>query len=183
MEKNYKLVFEYGKCVIYDKNNGHRLVTTVPMTKTRLFPLKFGGDCAQLANVVVENKNWLSHIRYGHLRYPSLRLLTSVQMVHRLPKIEEEKTMREGCALGKHLGMKFPRDQAWRASYPLQLVHSDICGSVQTQSIGKNSYFLTFINDCIRMCWIYLLTSKDQAFECFNDFKTHVEKQSECVVK
>lgn len=42
MERNYKLVFYAGKCVIYDKNHGNRLVTIVPMTKNRLFPLNFG---------------------------------------------------------------------------------------------------------------------------------------------
>ena len=79
--------------------------------------------------------------------------------------------------------MNFPRGQAWRASYPIQLVHYDICGPMQIQIIGKNSYFLTFINDCIRMCWIYFLTSKDQNLKCFKEFKTHVKNQSECVVK
>lgn len=62
-------------------------------------------------------------------------------------------------------------------------MHSNICGPTQTQSVGKNSYFLTFIDDCIRICWINLLKSKDQDFEYFKEFKIHVEKQSECGVK
>lgn len=53
---------------------------------------------------------------------------------------------------------------------------------MQIQILGKN-YFLTFIDDYIRMCCIYLLTSKVEAFACFKEFKAHVEKQSEYVVK
>ena len=80
--------------------------------------------------------------------------------------------------MGKHSRSSFPKGQAWRASYPLQLVHSDICGPMQTPSIGKSVYFFTFIDDCTRMCWIYFLKHKDEAFTYFKEFKNNVEKQS-----
>jgi hypothetical protein len=38
-EKNYKVVFENQQCTIYDKNRGNRVVTVVPMSKNRMFPL------------------------------------------------------------------------------------------------------------------------------------------------
>ena len=74
MENNYKLVFDDGKCVIYDKNRGNKVVTIVPMSENKLFPLKFGSQRAALANVSIENKGWLWHLRYGHLNHSSLRL-------------------------------------------------------------------------------------------------------------
>lgn len=48
MVRNYKLVFDNVKCVIYDKNNENRLVTTITMIKNRLFPLNFGGEGGHL---------------------------------------------------------------------------------------------------------------------------------------
>lgn len=42
IEKNYKLVFDDVKCVIYDKNYGNR-VTIIPIKSNGLFPLKFVG--------------------------------------------------------------------------------------------------------------------------------------------
>lgn len=54
-------------------------------------------------------------------------------------------------------------------NHPLQLVHPDICGPMQTKSMGNNTYFLTFIDDYSRYCSIYFLKSKDQAFECFQE--------------
>lgn len=57
MENNYKLVFDDGKCVIYDKNRGNKVVTIVPMSENKLFPLKFGNQGAALANVSIENKS------------------------------------------------------------------------------------------------------------------------------
>lgn len=72
--------------VNYDKNNGNRLITSIPMTKNRLVPLKFGGEGGKLANVVAhgviaENKTRLWHLRFGHLNFGSMKLLTSHQMV------------------------------------------------------------------------------------------------------
>ena len=72
------------------------------MTKNRLFPLKFGENGANITNVAIYNKSWLWHLRYGHLNFTNLRLLTSQAMVCGMPKIEDKKNeVCEGCALGK----------------------------------------------------------------------------------
>jgi len=152
MEKNYKLVFEDRKCVIFNKNSGHKHVITIPMTRNILLPLIKLGE--QSTIFAIDDKSWLRHLRYGHLSFATLRMLVSHEMVYVLPKVQEHKEVCEGCALGKHSRSSFPRGQAWRASYPLQLVHSDISGPMQTPSIGKNLYFLTFIKDYLRMCWV-----------------------------
>ena len=146
-EKNYKVVFENQQCTIYDKNRGNRVVTVVPMSKNRMFPLMFGEHNNHLANMAYEEKSWLWHLRYGHLNFHSLKLLTSKELVYGLPKVQEQKDICEGCAKGKHAREKISKGNAWRAHYPLQLVHSDICGPMQTKSLGKSSYFITFIDD------------------------------------
>jgi hypothetical protein len=39
-----------------------------------------------------EEKSWLWHLRYGHLNFHSLKLLTSKELVYGLPKVQ--KTQR-----------------------------------------------------------------------------------------
>ena len=39
-----------------------------------------------------------------------------------------------------------------KAKELLRLVHSDVCGRVQTPSLGSGHYFLTFIDDKLDMC-------------------------------
>jgi hypothetical protein len=73
-EKNYKVVLENQQCTIYDKNRGNRVVTVVPMSKNRMFPLMFGEHNNHLANMAYEEKSWLWHLRYGHLNFHSLKL-------------------------------------------------------------------------------------------------------------
>ena len=56
-------------------------------------------------------------------------------------------------------------------------MHSNVCGPMQTQSLGGASYFLIFIDDCTRYTWVYFLRNKSEVFEYFKEFKTMVEKQ------
>ena len=65
-----------------------------------------------------------------------------------------------------------------RATQQLELVHSDICGPLETVSNGGNRYFITFIDDYSRKTWVYFLKQKSKVFGTFKDFKVYVEKQS-----
>lgn len=44
--------------------------------------------------------------------------------------------------------------------------------------VGGNRYFITFIDDFSRMCWIYLLRNKSDALHVLKKFKLLVETQS-----
>jgi hypothetical protein len=65
----------------------------------------------------------------------------------------------------------------------LELVHTDLCGPMQTDSIGGSFYFLTFIDDFSRKIWIYFLRHKSETFEKFKEFKAEAEKQSGKYIK
>ena len=47
-----------------------------------------------------------------------------------------------------------------------------------TLSYGKSRYFLTFIDDFSRYCWVFFLKLKSEVFDIFKDFKDYVEKFS-----
>ena len=42
---------------------------------------------------------------------------------------------------------------------------------------GGNKYFITFIDDCSRYCYVYLLSSKDEVVNAFKTYKAKVETQ------
>ena len=86
-------------------------------------------------------------------------------MVSSLPKLEAPvKHVCEGCILGKMQRASFPKDGSVRAERKLQLVHSDVCGPMQTPSFGKYLYFVTFIDDYSRHAWVYPLKEKSEVF-------------------
>ena len=64
-----------------------------------------------------------------------------------------------------------------RHTEPLYLIHSDICGLKSVQIRGGNKYFITFVDDYTKYCYVYLLKSKDEAIEKFGLYKNKVENQ------
>ncbi|GJZ14773.1 zinc finger, CCHC-type containing protein, partial [Tanacetum coccineum] len=65
----------------------------------------------------------------------------------------------------------------------LELIHSDLCDLHATPSLGNKKYFMTFIDDASRFCYVYLLHSKDEALDEFKVFKTEVELQQGSQIK
>ena len=65
----------------------------------------------------------------------------------------------------------------------LQLVHSDVCEPMQTESIGGQKYFMTFIHDFSRCCAVYFVKKKSEVLDKFKEFEAIVTKEcSESIV-
>ncbi|KAG8481234.1 hypothetical protein CXB51_025996 [Gossypium anomalum] len=58
-----------------------------------------------------------------------------------------------------------------RASDLLGLIHSDVCGPINTQARGGFHYFITFTDDFSRYGYVYLMRHKSEALEKFKEFK------------
>jgi transposase InsO family protein len=48
---------------------------------------------------------------------------------------------------------------------------------------GDKRYFITFIDDSTRFCYVYLLKSKDEALRYFKTYKVEAENQLERKIK
>nr|GEU61793.1 retrovirus-related Pol polyprotein from transposon TNT 1-94 [Tanacetum cinerariifolium] len=131
----------------------------------------------------LEDHSWLWHMRYGHLNFGDLKLLSSKGMVKGLDHIDYPNQVCEGCLFGKHARSSFPKESTSRAKKPLQLIHTDLCGPITPPSHGKNLYFMLFIDDYSRKTWVYFLKEKSQAFEAFKTFKAMVEKEKGLKIK
>ena len=98
-----------------------------------------------------------------------------------LPNFECNKSKCQTCVESKYA--KHPYKSVERNSNPLDLIHIDICDMKSTPSRGGKKYFITFIDDCTRYCYVYLLNSKDEAIDAFRKYKTEVENQLEKKIK
>ena len=52
-----------------------------------------------------------------------------------------------------------------------------MCDLKLVQTRGGKRYFITFIDDCTKFCFLYLIRSKDEAIENFKIFKCEVKNQ------
>ena len=115
--------------------------------------------------------------RFGHLDFCGMKLLHIKNMLKGFTLIKKPERMCEGCIFGKQHRKSFSIGKSIRACAPLEIMHSDICGPIQTSSICDFNCFLTFINDFIRKTWISFVKHKYDAFGCFRQFKAVLEKQ------
>ena len=121
---------------------------------------------------MLESSN-LWHGRLGHVNFNSLRKL--INMKH-IPNFQIDlKHKCETCVEAKLTRSSFQIIK--RYTQPLDLIHSDICDFKSIQTRGGNKYFITFIDDCTKYCYVYLLKSKDEALDKFILYKNEVENQ------
>ena len=66
---------------------------------------------------------------------------------------------------------------------PLELVPSDLCEMNGELTKGGKRYFMTFIDDCTKFYYVYLLKTKDEALHYFKVYKAEVENQLEKKIK
>ena len=92
-----------------------------------------------------------------------------------LPTIPRKRKECDACILGKHNKQCF-HDSHSRAHGKLELVHLNLCGPMPIPSTNGNKYMMPFIDDYTRMCWVYLLKNKFDAFQTYNNFHTWIEK-------
>ncbi|GJY77382.1 zinc finger, CCHC-type containing protein [Tanacetum coccineum] len=60
---------------------------------------------------------------------------------------------------------------------------NDPCDLHVTPSLGNKKYFVTFIDDASRFCYVYLLRTKHEALDKFKVFKIEVELQQGSLIK
>ena len=180
----HDLKVEFGKyqCHIKDIRNHYKTVATGSRCGG-LYKLDVCKDSHQaLASTIITTEE-LWHQRYGHINHHDLMLLQNKFMVEGLPVIKNVHLECSACALGKQHRDAFPIHQEKKQTDLLELIHTDVCGPMQTRSLGGASYFLTFIDDRSRYTWVYFIRRKGDVFEYFKEFRMMVEKQTGKCIK
>ncbi|MCO5574939.1 hypothetical protein L7F22_028734 [Adiantum nelumboides] len=182
-----RVIFEDDRCIVRDRENGYSLITTGTL-ENGLFVLdryeKQIQACIAKTKTQAMQDAELWHARFGHVGYGSLMTLQRHNMVHDLSLLEmPPRHVCEGCVLGKMHRFAFSQDGSVRATRKLQLVHSDVCGPMRTPSVGNSLYFVTFIDDFSRFCWVYPLKAKSDVFAFFQHYVSMVENETGCKVQ
>jgi Integrase core domain/GAG-pre-integrase domain len=180
MKKRYK-IFSNGRSMNLKDKTG-RMVASVEMVPNRMFKLDLNSVQERCLKVSLENNNELWHLRFRHFGYAGLKEAVRKQSVIGLPSLEFEKQFCEGCVVRKHARDSFGNAK-FQAKKPLKLIHTDICGPITHALFRGRRYFITFIHDYSRKCWVYFLKEKSEAFETFKRFKIMIEKNTWTYIK
>lgn len=95
---------------------------------------------------------WLHHFRLGH---PPFSLLKTM-----FPSIFKDVAVEnlhcEVCELAKNHRVSFPLNNN-RVSTPFSLIHTNVWGPSRTANFRGAKWFVSFIDDCTRTTWLYLM--------------------------
>ena len=70
-----------------------------------------------------------------------------------------------------------------RVSIPFALVHSDIWGPTTIPNISSSKWFVSFINDCTWVTWVFLVKQKLDVSTVFPNFYKMVKTQFRVGIK
>ena len=65
----------------------------------------------------------------------------------------------------------------------LERIHIDVCGPFSVASTARHMYYVIFVDDYSRRCWIFFMQKKSETFSKLFEFKALVEKESRKQVK
>jgi hypothetical protein len=85
-----------------------------------------------------------------------------------------QESVCNACQQAKSHQLPYPISTN-RPKAPLELIFSDVWGPA-CDSINKNKYSVSFIDDFSKFTWIYLLKHKSDVFQRFQDFQNLVER-------
>lgn len=179
VSKGNTIIFDESGCSIYNKND-EQVAHVKPLNGV----YKLQAETAKCMIAKGNSETALTwHRRMGHLNYQSLLKLRN-GAADGINFIDDKEVLAncETCAMGKQARLPFGKSES-RSTELLQLIHSDVCGPMENESIGRSRYMLTFIDDYSKKVFCYFIRQKSDVFERFTEFKALVENQTSKRIK
>ncbi|KAL4341001.1 hypothetical protein GQ457_08G015920 [Hibiscus cannabinus] len=119
----------------------------------------------------LQHETSLWHARLGHVS------LTTMNKMHFANSMDNDCVQNcTICPLAKQTRLPFPTSTS-RSVIPFELIHIDLWGPYRVSTHSHHRYFLTIVDDCSRMTWVYLLRVKNDAVLYLKQFLTLVKTQ------
>nr|GEU68839.1 zinc finger, CCHC-type [Tanacetum cinerariifolium] len=112
-----------------------------------------------------------------HLNFDDINKMTRKGLVEGIPRINHAGQICDACLLGKHSRTPFPNQAKFRSNNPLDLVYGDLCRPISPATHSGKKLIFLLVDDYTCFMRAYFLTSKDQAFSTFKEFRQQIEME------
>lgn len=176
-EDGYKITLKGDNLWVHEEQG--TLFMKVKRSMNRLYKILLYSGETECLLARSKSEDWLWHLRLGHVNFKAMKLMSTTNMVHGMPKIKQQAKVCTGCLMSKQTRKAFPHQSNFSAKKPLELVHGDLCGPITPSTPGGNRYIFLLIDDYSRVMWTYLLKNKSETFDAFKRFRALVENSPE----
>ncbi|KAJ9552849.1 hypothetical protein OSB04_016894 [Centaurea solstitialis] len=182
-DKNHKVSFSKKKCKVKNRKK-EVILNGVRHADIYIINMNTSTDNFCFVSRASTDMNWLWHKRLSHLNFKTLNQLCINDLVIGLPDYRYTKeSLCAACEKGKQTRASFKSKQISSISSPLQLLHMDLFGPVNVQSIGGKKYTLVIVDEYSRYTWVFFLRAKSDAPEEIILFVRKMEKLNNLTVR
>lgn len=180
-DKGFKAVSDSKKCVFLD---GKRIVA-MGIRETSLYRMliktkTYVPKSVSCATVAVKGENicvW--HERFAHQNVSHVKKFL---VRNGVSFIDDPNFQCEACVVGKHHRLSFKSHNATTTKCG-EIVHTDVCGPIQVNSIGGARYFLLLKDGYSHMRFVYFIKAKSEVASKIKSFVEMVNNQTEYKIK
>ena len=130
--------------------------------------------------VTVKSQLDIWHRKLGHMSTHGLSKIVNTGVVRGIPKLETSTELDcETCCKGKQVKVQHKQLSDIRTTRIIELVHMDLMGPVQTESISGKRYILVLVDDFSRYTWVMFLRNKSDAFVSFKILALQLKSENE----
>lgn len=175
MDRGHQLRSNNMRCEIM--KNGH--IVAVGVRRERLFqmlfkviePTEVDMAVANMAIKKVSIRTWHERLGHQHVAHVKKFLRNS-----EIDFVDEEFTC-EACVYGKHHRRSFKLREE-KSKTCAEIIHADVCGPMQENSIGGSRYFLQLKDDYSHFRFVYFLKKKSEVAAKVKNAVMHMQRQS-----
>jgi transposase InsO family protein len=119
------------------------------------------------------------HHALGHVAQGTVQYMVKQGRIKGI-ELDSASTLEfcEACMKAKATHQPFPEEMANCACTYGELVHTDLWGPTQTESITGHLYYISFTNDFSRETKVCFLKLKSEALSTLKDYKTELRPQT-----
>ena len=161
-DRGFEVTFRERDAIVLDKN---RDVLLRADRVGNLYYVRKSQNTTSNAEIKLAEKKSIDewHAKLGHLNEHDLKQMAKSGGVYGLNiKGDEKLTQCEMCLREKQTSTRFPKSMNKRTGNLLEIVYTDLCGTMRHSSFLGKKYFVTFIDDKSRWCEVYSVKNKSE---------------------
>ncbi|KAK2445248.1 putative mitochondrial protein [Trifolium repens] len=176
-DQGMKVNFTKSECLV--NNEEGQLVLRGTRSKDNCYLwMPQEGALTSTCLVTTEDEVQLWHQKMGHLNLKGMKKVISLEAIRGIPKLRivEGKVCGE-CQIGKQVRMSHPMLEHQTTSKVLELLHMDLMGPMQVESLGGKRYVLVVVDDFSRYTWVNFIREKSDAFDVFKELCIQIQRE------
>ncbi|XP_073056906.1 uncharacterized protein [Primulina eburnea] len=117
----------------------------------------------------------LWHQKLGHANFTTLKNLSTYDAVRGMPNLSSGISYVCGdCQKGKQTHVSHPVLPTPGTTRCLELLHMDLMGPMEVESLGGKKYSFVCVDDFSRFSWVNFIKEKSDTFEVFKNLITRI---------